>query len=131
MGTRVRTKDMLQKLQNRALRLVLGKESRHNVWALHHEAVIPFLDKRRDCHLANFMFNRRQLPQYMNIPARQLRQYEAPVLIEYKAENSTFQRSVLFNGAKCWNQMPVEVRNIENYESFKKNRRELMLSNVR
>ena len=130
MGTHVKTRDMLQKLQNRALRLVLCRDSRHNVWELHHEARVPYLDKRRDCHLENFVFNRKFLVQYLCTPARQLRQYEAPVFVEYKAENATFKRSILYNGAKCWNQLPVIVRNIENHDLFKKNRREIMIGNI-
>ena len=131
IGTHVKTRDMLQKLQNRALRLALGRDSQHNVWELHHEAMVPYLDKRRDCHLANFVFDRKSKQQYINIPNRQLRQYEAPVFVEYKAENATFMRSVLYKGAKCWNQLSVEIRNIENYDSFKKNRKDLMLSNIK
>ena len=46
IGVHVKTRDMLQKLQNRALRLVLERDSRHNIWELHHEAQTPFLDKR-------------------------------------------------------------------------------------
>ena len=65
------------------------------------------------------------------MPVRQLRQYEAPVFIEFKAENSTSTRSVLFNGAKYWNQLSVEVRNIRNHETFKNNGKKVMLSNIR
>ena len=83
MGTHVKTRDLLQKFQNRALRLVLKKDSRHNVWELHHEAKVPYLESRRDCHLENFVFHRKTRPEYVNVPRRQLRQYEAPVLIEY------------------------------------------------
>ena len=88
IGTHVKTRDMLQKLQNRALRLVLGRDSRHNVWELHHEAIVPYLDKIRDCHLANFVFKRKASLQYLCVPMRPLRQYEAPVFVEYRAENS-------------------------------------------
>ena len=45
IGVQVKTRDMLQKLQNRALRLVLNRDSRHNVWDLHHEALNPMLNE--------------------------------------------------------------------------------------
>ena len=130
MGTHVKTRDMLQKLQNRALRLVLNKDSRHNVWQLHHAAKVPYLDDRRICHLANFVYHRKYCDNYVSLPIRPLRQYEAPVLIEYQANNTTFERSVLYRGAKYWNGLTVETRNIENYEAFKKNRKNVMLSLV-
>ena len=73
LGVQIKTRDMLQKLQNRALRLVLSRDSRHNVWDLHHEALTPMLDKRRECHLLNFMYRRKGMPTYIQTPNRQLR----------------------------------------------------------
>ena len=131
IGVQVKTRDMLQKLQNRALRLVLNRDSRYNVWELHHEALTPFLDDRRDCHLANFVFGRKNIQCYVYNPNRQLRIHEAPTLIEYQSQNATFERSILFKGAKIWNRMPVEERNTHNYDSFKRNRKEIMLTNIR
>ena len=64
IGVQVKTKDMLQKLQHRALRLVLDRDSRHNVWELHHEAITPMLDKRRECHLLNYMYKRKNIQEY-------------------------------------------------------------------
>ena len=130
MGTHVKTRDMLQKLQNRALRLVLNKDSRYNVWQLHHEANVPYLNDRRDCHLVNFVYYRKNCQEYVNVPNRQLRQYEAPVLIEYQSDNVTFERSILYRGAKHWNQLPVEIRNIENYDVFKKSRKQVMMNYI-
>ena len=76
------------------------------------------------------MFHRKICPEYVNVPRRQLRQYEAPVMIEYQSENATFERSILFKGARYWNWLPVETHNMVNYESFKRNRKNVMLSNI-
>ena len=130
LGTQIKTKDMLQKLQNRVLRLVLNKDSRHNVRELHREAKTPYLDKRRDCHLANFVFKRKFNPNYLHVPNRQLRMHEAPVFIEYQSQNATFERSVLYRGAKLWNQLTVEERNMQDYGKFKINRKLSMLNNI-
>ena len=64
------------------------------------------------------MFHRKYSAEYVNVPRRQLRHYEAPVLIEYQSENATFERSIPFRGARYWNRLPVETRNMVNYESF-------------
>ena len=122
---------MLQKIQNRALRLILNRNSRHNVWELHHEALIPFLDDRRTCHLANLVYKRKHIQDYIQLPNRHLRNFEAPVFIEYQSNNATFERSVLFKGAKLWNGMSVEDQNIENYDSFKRQRKKRMLAPIR
>ena len=130
LGVQVKTKDMLQKLQNRALRLVLNRDSRHNVWELHHEALTPMLDKRRECHLLNCMYKRKHQPQYIQNPRRQLRVYEGPVFIEYQSQNATFERSVMFRGSKAWNHLPVDTRNMQNYDLFKKNTKQSMLNHI-
>ena len=130
IGVQVKTRDMLQKLQNRALRLVLNKDSRYNVWQLHHEAITPMLDKRRECHLLNCMYNRKYKAQYIHNPNRHLRAYGAPVFIEYQAQNATFERSVLFRGSQAWNQLTVNIRNIQTYDTFKRRSKKAMLNHI-
>ena len=49
-----------------------------------------------------------------------LRRFEAPIMTEIVAKNATFNRSVLYQGAINWNQLPVEERNIQNYDKFKR-----------
>ena len=89
-----------------------------------------YLDDRRVCHLANCVYHRKYCENYVSMPNRRLRQYEAPVLIEYQSNNTTFERSVLYRGAKYWNGLTVETRNIENHKASKKNRKNVMLSLV-
>ena len=86
----------------------IKRDSRHNVWELHHEALISYLDDRRTCHLSNILFTRKNIPRYVHLPNRQLRMYKTPIFIEYQSQNATFKTSVLFKGAKVWNQLTVE-----------------------
>ena len=60
LSVQVKTRDMLHKLQNRALGVVLNREIRHNVLELHPKALSPFFDDRSTCHLANFVFGRKK-----------------------------------------------------------------------
>ena len=131
IGVQVKTRDMLQKLQNRALRLALNRDSRHGVWELHHEALSPMLNKRRDCHLLNYMYKRKDIPRYIQTQNRLLRLYEAPVFIEHQSQNATFERSILYKGSKAWNLLPVDIRNTQNYDIFKKNHKKNMLNDIR
>ena len=80
----VKTRDMLQNLQNRAPRLVLNRVTRHNVWELHHEALM--LNKRRGCHLLNYMHERKNISRYIQTSKRHLRLYEEPVFIEHQSK---------------------------------------------
>ena len=50
---------------------------------------------------------------------RQLRRFDAPIMTEIASNNSSFGRSVLYQGALHWNGLPVNERNIDNYETFK------------
>ena len=95
MGVHAKTRDMMQKLQNSALRLTLNRDSRHNLWELHHEAMTPYLENRQTCHLTNFVYNRKNVLDYVQVPIRNLRMYETTVFIEYQSNNATFERSIL------------------------------------
>ena len=53
------------------------------------------------------------------------------MFIEYQSQNATFERSVLYRGAKLWNQLTVEERNMQDYGKFKINRKLSMLNNIR
>ena len=119
MKTHQRTIDKLQKLQNRALRLCLGHHNRHNVDILHIEANVPKLEPRRLCHLVNFVYPRSRDPYYVRIINRNLRNFDAPVLREEVPNNTTFSRSILYQGAVHWNAIPTIERNIPDYKHFK------------
>ena len=97
------TPGLLDRLRNRALLIVLGKDTRYNVWRLHHEAKTPFLNDRRIGHLENFAFKRHFNERYVDNPKRPLRIHDAPVLREHRSNNGSFERSILYQCPKHWN----------------------------
>ena len=114
LNTFIRTRDKLQRLQNRGLKLCLGLNARYNTDLLHTEAKVAKLEPRRICHLSNFVFHRAHDPRYIRVVDRQLRRFKAPIMTEIGCNNSTFSRSVLFQGALLWNSLHVNERNIPN-----------------
>ena len=120
INTFVKPRDKLQRLQNRGLKLCLGLNARFDTDLLHIEAKVPKLGSRRACHITNFVFHRAHDPQYIKIIDRNLRRFNAPILTEIIANNITFSRSLLFQGALHWNALPVDERNIQDYHQFKK-----------
>ena len=118
-NTYVRTTNKLQKLQNRAIRLCLGHDSRYNVALLHQESKIPRLENRRHVHLLNFIYPRSRNHSYTNILNIPLRRYDAPILYEPIPNNESFRRSILYQGAIVWNALPVEKRAIDTHTKFK------------
>ena len=110
----------LQILQNRALRICLNRDSRYHVNLLHSESNIPLLTNRRDTHVLNFVYPRSRIAKYLKPEIRPLRLYTAPVMNEIPSNNIPFERSLLYQGARRWNMLPVDERNIPNHKSFKK-----------
>ena len=114
------TKQKLQKMQNRALRICMEAEGRTNVNMLHNTCNVNKLDDRRKTHLLNFVYKRAQNAEYQHMGIRALRRYEAPILKEIKSNNKYFERSIIYQGALHWNILDVETRAIATSTAFKK-----------
>ena len=111
--------DKMQKLQNRALRICLALEGRSNVNMLHNTCNINKLAHRRHAHLLNFAFTRAQDHNFLKEGNRNLRRYDAPVLLEPKSNNKYFERSLSFQCSVNWNVLPASERNIQTAKRFK------------
>ena len=75
---------------------------------------------RREAHLLNFVYKRAHGAGYNRGANRNLRRFKAPILKEVRSNNSSFEKSVLYQGATIWNRQPVEDRNIVTHKLFKK-----------
>ena len=115
-----KTRQKLQKLQNRALRICLESEGRTNVNLLHNTCHVNKLDNRRVTHMLNFVYKRAQDEAYCQEGTRALRRYDAPILRETKSNNKIFERSILYQGALYWNNLDTETRDIATPYAFKK-----------
>ena len=69
------------------------------------------------------MYHRSNDERYTQIGPRDLRRYNAAVLRETKANNNSFERSILFQGAKEWNVQDVATRSVGTVEEFKRNQK--------
>ena len=120
MNITSKTKQKLQKVQNRGLRICMEAEGRTNVNFLHNTCNVNKLDDRRSTHLLNFVYNRAQKEEYCQTGPRALRRYNAPILKEVKSNNKNFERSILYQGALHWNNLDVETRGAVTPFAFKK-----------
>ena len=120
MNITSKTIQKLQKIQNRALRICIEAEGRSNVNMLHNTCNVNKLDDRRKTHLLNFYFKRAEDEEYCQVGLRELRCFDAPILNEIKANNTNFERRILFQGAQHWNSLDVETRSIASINVFKK-----------
>ena len=88
------------------------------------------LMNRRNTHILNFIYPRSKIAKYLKPEVRPLRQYTAPVMTEIPANNKPFERSLLYQGARRWNLLPIDERNIPNHISFKKKQKLKLLQTI-
>ena len=100
--------------------MCMGYHARYDTDLLHIECKIPKLESRRVCHLTNFLFYRAHDPKYIRVVDRQLRRFYAPIMTDIVANNNSFCKSILYQGALHWNRLPVDERNIQGYKTFKR-----------
>ena len=82
-------------------------------------ANVAKLDKRRDAHLLNYMYKKLDCMDLLDIKNINTRARDAPLFKTIIPKCEKYRQSVLYKGAIMWNALPVNVRNIDNYNSFK------------
>ena len=71
--------DKLQRLQNRCLKICMGKDRRFGMDAVHKLANVPFLKDRRRAHVMNFMYGRKSNVHLLNRREIRTRAHDAPL----------------------------------------------------
>ena len=111
--------DKLQRLQNKCLKICIGKERRFSTELIHKLANVPFLRDRREAHVLNFMYNRKDNVLLLNRREIRTRAHDAPLLDVKIPRCEAFKRSVAYFGAVSWNNLPPDLRNTITYPAFK------------
>ena len=117
----------LQTLQNKCLRICLGRERRFDTNRAHKLAKVPFLEDRRTAHACNFMFKRKDNKSLLNRREIRTRAHDAPLFLVPIPRCEAFKRSVSFYGSSLWNELKVDIRNTVSYDVFKARQKEVML----
>ena len=120
----------MDKLQNRGLRICLRAPPRTEVRELHVRSKVPYLVRRREAHLLNFMYKRKNHIHYQVARPRNTRLFEAVIVNDVRANKKAVERSVYCKGARAWNALPASIRNIQTYDAFKANRRAWLLQSL-
>ena len=109
----------LQKLQNRCLKICMGKERRFSTEVIHKLAEVPFLKDRREAHVLNFMYTRKLNVKLLNNREIRTRAHDAPLFNIKVPRCEAFKRSVGYSGGISWNILPPKERNTESFLAFK------------
>lgn len=83
---------------------------------------------QREYFLLNLMFEQ-MVPHdlvYRDDRPLQTRAHDGPMFRLPSLCSSVFTKSYLYQGMVMWNQLPISIRNIGNYESFKKQIKQML-----
>ena len=117
--------DKLDRLQIRALKLCLKSEDDMPENIMMRSTNTAPLNKRRYAHLLNHMY--KNCIDLLDIKDVNTRARAAPVFKTIIPKCEKYKNSVLYIGAIKWNNLPVNLRNIETYDSFKNIQKRNML----
>ena len=115
-GANVRRLDKIQRLQNRAFRLILRVEDKIPVILLHQRTKLSNLKVRREAH---FMFKQQNNLEIVNVLNVRTRAHDAMVFTTLLPKNEKYRKSVLYRGAITWNSLPMWMKSIGGYQAFK------------
>ena len=79
----------------------------------------PFLNDRREEHVSNFMYIRKNRTDLMNNREIRTRAHDAPLFNVKTPRCEAFKRSIGYFGAVAWNELSPETRNIDTFALFK------------
>ena len=129
MGSINRSLDKLQ-LNNRALRICINAPNRIPRIKLLYLTQIPELKYRCTAHLRNFIFKRKNRPEYIDQKPARTRLHDGVLMETYKANYAAVDRSVSYKGPREWNNLSVQDRNIQTYGTFKFRQKKCLQSKI-
>ena len=120
--------DKLERLQERCINIctrTYGRDNIDNIRIIHK---LPTLERRRNCHINNFMYKRNVNIEKNDDNSIQTRSKSSKKFIIKKPNLEAYKRSVVYSGASRWNSLKPETKNVDIYEAFKYHQKREMLS---
>ena len=120
MNASQKSLDKLDRLQKRALKICLKAGADITLDILLSSTKTAKLVKRRNAHLLNFMYKKKQCIELLDIKNVHTRARDAVLFKTIIPRCEKYKHSVFFyKGAITWNSLPDTIRNIDTYDSFK------------
>ena len=116
----------IQKLQNRGLRICFDGPGYMSRVQLHQIYRILPLKIRRKYNLRKYMFKQKENPELVVHRDIRTRRYGAVVFETDRPNLQIYKKGAIYRGVEEWNNLPVEIRNIESFIAFKGNQKEEM-----
>ena len=118
----------LERMQERCINICTRTYGRDNIDNIRAEYRLPKLEKRRNCHINNFMYNRNTNLEETDEDIMQTRSKSSKKFIINKPNIEAYRRSTIYSGAISWNSLKADTKNIDLYEIFKYHQKKEMLT---
>ena len=112
----------LDHLQKRALKMCL-----HIL--LLTSADVAHLGRRREAHILNYMYKNKEKEELLDIKNVNTRSRVAPLFKTVIPSCEKYKNSAIYDGAILWNMLPVNIGNIDSFDSFKAHQKKAMKEN--
>ena len=122
--------DKLQRLQNKALKMVGRLDGRFPTGQLHRDAGVPLLVDRRESHLRRVAWRMVQKGLLLERNEKQTRKGDAPVLTQTRVKRAPYGRSVAHMSASLWNALPVVRRGVVGEKEFTREEKSVIRSQI-
>ena len=115
----------IQTLQNQGLYTVfnqhyLSYDQKDSTEVLHRKCNVFRLAHRRRIHMLSFVFNYRSYVDLIDIREVHTRRHDGLLFKETNIVHHKAKQNPLYRAILSWNSLPVQVRNIERKETFKR-----------
>lgn len=111
----------LQRIQNKGLTIVLGRDIRHITDILHKEAGLASWEVRAHICLMRLMFKYKFCAEYLigTYTGSATRAQDGPLFMLDKLSNDRYRRSSSYISRKEWNSLPAYIHCINDHKKFK------------
>ena len=93
-------------------------------------ADVAHLGRRREAHILNNMYKNKEKEELLDIKNVNTRSRVAPLFKTVIPSCEKYKMfSALYHGAILWNVLPVNIRNIDSFDSFKAHQKKAMKEN--
>ena len=115
----------MQTLQNQGLYIAFNQhylpyDEKESTEVLHRQANVFRLSHRRKIHMLSFLFNYKNCVELVDKRELPTRRHDGSLFKEINTVHHKVKQSPFYRAIMAWNSLPVNVRNSENKESFKR-----------
>lgn len=119
VGCKVSEKAKLQRLQNKGLKIALGKDRLYSTEQLHNDAKISYWEIRTKIDLCRLIRKYKYSDDYIS---RRLdtRLHDGPVFHIDAPKSEWYKTTTSYVCREVWNSLPSGIRLIDNHDMFKR-----------